>query len=61
MVDALPVLLVDGDAALSPESSTYFLRKALAQSPDPERPPVVLTRVVPGQGLRPGAAHQRPR
>jgi hypothetical protein len=46
VVDALPVLLVDGDAKLTPESSTYFLRKALAQSPDPDRPPVALARVV---------------
>ena len=39
VVDALPILLVDGDASLSPESSTYFFNKALAQSPDPKKPP----------------------
>jgi hypothetical protein len=46
VVGALPVLLVDGDAALTPESSTYFVRKALALSPDPKRPPAVVTRAV---------------
>ena len=53
VVDAMPVLLVDGDASLSPESSTFFLRKALAQSPDPDRPPVVLTRAVPVKDFDP--------
>jgi hypothetical protein len=31
VVDDLPLLLVDGDAQLSPESSTYFLQRALAR------------------------------
>lgn len=53
VVDALPVLLVDGDARLGPESSTYFLEKALAQSPDPKKPPVVLARTVPVKDFAP--------
>jgi hypothetical protein len=53
VVDALPVLLVDGDTRLSPESSTYFLERALAQSPDPKKPPVVLTRAVPFKDFDP--------
>jgi hypothetical protein len=53
VVDALPVLLVDGDARLTPESSTYFLGKALAQAPDPTRPPVVLARAVPVRDFEP--------
>jgi hypothetical protein len=53
VVDALPVLLVDGDTRLSPESSTFFLDKALAQSPDPKRPPVVLTRTIPAKDFDP--------
>jgi hypothetical protein len=70
VVDSLPVLLVDGDRRLSPQSSTYFLQKALAQSPDPERPPVVLTRAVPvkeldpemlGRDLDPARPGSRPR
>jgi hypothetical protein len=68
VVDRLPVLLVDGDARLTPASSTYFLRKALAQSPDPDRPPVVQAQVVPVQkfdpallGPEPGKPGGRPR
>src|SRR5262249_2321425 len=53
VVEALPVLLVDGDARLTPEGSTYFLRKALAQSPDPKRPPVVLAHAVPVRDFDP--------
>src|SRR5262249_46778459 len=53
VVEALPVLLVDGDTRLSPESSTYFLDKALAQSPDPKKPPVVRTRAVPVKAFDP--------
>jgi hypothetical protein len=53
VVESLPVLLVDGDDKLSPESSTYFLRKALAQSPDPLRPPVVLAHAVPVKDFDP--------
>src|SRR5262249_48934669 len=53
VVGALSVLLVDGDSRLSPESGTYFLDKALAQSPDPKKPPVVLTRTVPVKDFDP--------
>ncbi|MCI0457077.1 MAG: VWA domain-containing protein [Gemmataceae bacterium] len=59
VVDALPVLLVDGDVRLGPDSSTYFLEKALAQSPDPKRPPVVLARSVPVKGFT-GAMLRQP-
>jgi hypothetical protein len=53
VVDHLPVLLLDGDKQLSPESSTWFLRKALAQSPEPGRPAVVLARALPAQDFDP--------
>jgi hypothetical protein len=46
VVESLPVLLVDGDDVLSPQSSTYFLRKALAESADAPRPPAVMVRAV---------------
>src|SRR5262249_28674080 len=58
VIDALPVLLVDGDARLSPESSTYFIDKALAQSPDPKKPPVVQTRAVPVKDFDPALLRQ---
>jgi hypothetical protein len=57
VVNALPVLMVEGDTRpLSPSEThrdrgTDFLRKALSYPP-PE-PPVVLTRVVPIQEFRP--------
>jgi hypothetical protein len=53
IVDALPVLLVDGDTRLSKESSTFFLDQALSQSPDPKKPPIVRTRTVPFKQFEP--------
>lgn len=44
--ETLPVLLVDGDKDIGPESTTFFVKKALEQSPDPKRPPVMQARVV---------------
>jgi hypothetical protein len=49
LVDTIPVLLVDGASRLSAESSTFFLKKALALSPDPKRAPVFQTQVVTSQ------------
>ncbi len=43
----LPVLLVDGSALVSPESSTFYLRKALTPVAEAKRPAVVQTQVVP--------------
>jgi hypothetical protein len=53
VVDSIPVLLVDGANRLSPESSTFFLKKALALSPDPKREPVFQTQVVTSQEFDP--------
>src|SRR5262245_23962252 len=47
VLDTLPVLLVDGAERLTAESSTFYLQKALAQSPDPGRPAVVRPHAVP--------------
>ncbi len=46
VVQSLPVLLVDGDPTLSAQSSTYFLRQALARAPDSPRPSAVLAHTV---------------
>lgn len=51
VVESLPVLLVDGDETLSPESPTFFLRKALASSTDPAQPAAVLAHTVPLPGF----------
>jgi hypothetical protein len=51
VVESLPVLLVDGDDVLSPDSSTYFLRKALAHAPDPQRPGAVRALAVPARSF----------
>jgi hypothetical protein len=53
VVASLPVLLVDGESALTPESSTYFLRKALGPSPGEDRAGVILTQTVPVQDFDP--------
>jgi hypothetical protein len=53
VVASLPVLLVDGDATVSAESSTHFLRKALAASSDPSDTPAVLSRAVPVRDFAP--------
>jgi len=53
VADTIPVLLVDGATTLSAESSTFFLKKALAQSRDPKRAPVFQTQVVTSQNFDP--------
>jgi hypothetical protein len=59
----LPVLLVDGDREIRPESSTFFLDKALAGS---QHNSVVVPRLVPAANLTPAYLlgdrdHRRPR
>jgi hypothetical protein len=53
VAEALPVLLVDGDARLTPEGSTYFLRRALGQSADARHPSAVRVRAVPARDFAP--------
>jgi hypothetical protein len=64
--DTMHVLLVDGTQETGPESTTFFVKKALEQSPDPKRPPVVQARVVSHIDFRPellaaSPAQRRPR
>ena len=64
VVAELPVLLVDGDRQLSPESATFFLDKALAAAPG--KASAVLPRAVPVGELTPNhilgsPRHPRPR
>lgn len=50
VVRELPVLLVDGDREVGPESSTFFLRRALARATD-DKAGVVLPRAVAAHAL----------
>ena len=63
---SLPVLLVDGDDRLSAESSTFFLDKALAATPDGKQTAAVAPRTVPAREWTPAMledsdAYPRPR
>src|SRR5262249_55552827 len=61
--ETLSVLLVDGGDPALPESSTFFAKRALEQSPDPARPPVWRVQTVSANDLTPAhlaAGKQRP-
>ncbi|HWY87192.1 MAG TPA: VWA domain-containing protein [Gemmataceae bacterium] len=53
VIRSLPVLLVDGDDRLSAESSTFFLDKALAATPDGKQAAAVAPRTVPAREWTP--------
>jgi hypothetical protein len=53
VAESLPVLLADGDAELSADSSTYFLGKALAPSTKANGPAAVQVRAVPARDFTP--------
>jgi hypothetical protein len=53
VIRSLPVLLVDGDDRLSAESSTFFLGKALAGTPDGKQAAAVAPRTVPAREWTP--------
>ena len=66
VVRSLPVLLVDGDNRLSAASSTFFLDKALAATPDGKQAAAVAPRTVPARDWTPAMledsdAYPRPR
>lgn len=53
VVRELPILLIDGDAVLGQDSSTYFLGKAFAEPEDPGKVSVVVPTTTPAVIFRP--------